>query len=465
MMDETLLFSPAVELARLVGERAVSPVELTELALRRIEALDDRLNSVVTVDPDGALAAARAGERAAGTPDAPPLLGVPVAIKDLHLTAGLRTTFGTASLAGFVPDVDEESVARIRRAGCVVLGKTNVPELGTLPVTEPVLHGPCRNPWEPTRTPGGSSGGAAAAVAAGLLPVAHGSDGAGSLRIPASNCGLVGLKPTRGRVSHGPLQGDGGFGLGSIGPVARYTADAAALLDAMRGYADGDPYWAPDPDRPFRAEVDRDPPPLRVGMVTAARLFTFSPGAVAVVEDAAALLEELGHRVESFALPVDEAFRNSFETVWAARLAAAPVDPSGFEPYNAALAERGRSFDAVAVLRAIQALQLASRRIVGESSRFDVVIFPTLTRPPLAIGELDGLDLSATLDALVGYVGYAPVANVTGQPSVSLPLGEVDGLPLGVTATGRPGDEATLLALSGQLERATGWPDRRPVIS
>ncbi len=466
-MDSELLALPVVELAALIRRRAVSPVEVMTASLERIERVDPLLNSIVTLDADGALAAARAAEARTGTADAPPFDGVPLAVKDLHLTRGMRTTFGTVSLASFVPGTDDEHVARLRRAGFVVVGKTNVPELGTLPVSESVLLGPCRNPWDPSRTPGGSSGGAAAALAAQLVPAVQGSDGAGSIRIPASNCGVFGFKPSRGRVSSAPL-GDLLPGLSTAGPLSRHVVDAAALLDVMRGYALGDPSWAPPPARDYVRDAAQDPPRLRVGLVTTSPLGTFSPETVTAAEDAARLLERLGHAVEPFALPVGERFKDDFQTVWAAGLATAPVPPATLEPFNEQLAALGRRTSAPALLQATASLQQQARAIVTASDSFDVVVAPTLMREPLAVGELAPLaaDAAGLLDVLAGYVGFTPVANVTGQPSMSLPLGRsATGLPLGVMVTGRPADEATLFALAGQVQRAADWTAHRPALA
>lgn len=462
-MDSDLAFTAVVEQAVMVRERQVSPVELVDGYLDRIDRLDRRLNSIVTVDGERARELARAAEATAGSPDAPPFHGVPIAIKDLHLTAGLRTTFGAAAFATFVPDADEESVARIRAAGFIILGKTNVPEFGSLPVTESALHGPCRNPWDPGRTAGGSSGGAAAAVAAGLVGVAHGSDGGGSLRIPASNCGVVGLKPARGRVSQAPLFGDRLAGLSTIGPLARHVVDAGALLDVMAGYAPGDPHWAPPPARPFAEEACTDPAPLRIGLVTTSPLAEFGAEVVAAAESTARLLVELGHTVEPCTLPIDDALAEHFMTVWAVGLAALPVDPSRLEPFNAGLYERGSSVSAPAFLQAVNGLQLATRSIVRAGLEFDAVLSPTLAEAPLRIGELDGLDVDAVFARATEYVGFTPVANITGQPAITVPTGRsADGLPLGVMLTGRPAGEATLLRLAGQLERATDWTRQRP---
>jgi amidase len=467
-MSPDLLTRPVRHLADLIRRRQLSPDELVSACLERIASVDGRFNSIVTVDADGALAAARRAREAAGSQGAPPFLGVPLAVKDLALTAGIRTTFGTASLADFVPDVDDEHVARLRRAGFIIIAKTNVPELGTLPITESRLLGPCRNPWDDQRTPGGSSGGAAAALAAGLVPAVQGSDGGGSLRIPASNCGLFGLKPARGRVSSAPLGPEMVSGLSSPGPLTRDVADAAAMLDVMCGYALGDPHWAPDPPRPYAVEVTREPPPLRCGLVTAWPFGTFDAEAITAAEDAARLLESLGHRVEPLTLQLDSSFKDAFQVVWAAGLSATPVPHDTLEPFNAGLAAIGRKLSAAALLRATAMLQVQARAVITATAGYDAVVSPTLTRAPLRIGELDHLagDPSAMMETLAGYVGLTPLANVTGQPSMSLPLGiDRGGLPLGVMVTGRPADEATLLRLAAQLQAAVGWNNRRPPVA
>lgn len=465
-MVEDLAFRPSVELARLVAERQVSPVESVTLFCDRIARIDAELNSVVTLDSGGALATAREQERLAGTEGAPPFLGVPILVKDLALTAGLRTTCGTATLAQFVPTYDDTHVARLRRAGFVILGKTNVPELGTMPFTESALLGPCRNPWDPSRTPGGSSGGAAAAMAAGLTPIAHGSDGAGSIRIPASNCGLFGFKPARGRVTRAPVYGDVLLNCGTPGPIARHVVDAAALLDVMRGYEPGDPYWAPDPPRPYIQEAGVDPPALRIGLVEHPPWAVFEPPTLVALQEAAALFERLGHTVEPCTLPLSERLRTDFQITWAVGLAANPSDHATFESPNAELAQIGAAYSGLQLLQAVTSLQQQSAEIVRAAMAFDVICCPTLARPPLKIGEFAGLDVSTILDALASYVALAPLANITGQPAMSLPLHWTDdGLPVGVMVTGRPGDETTLFRLAGQVQRAADWSTRRPPIS
>ncbi|HKI92350.1 MAG TPA: amidase, partial [Gaiellaceae bacterium] len=299
-MSDELAFAGVLELAIRVRAREVSPVELVDLYLDRIERLDPQLNSYVTVDAEGARAAARA----AGANDSGAAFrGVPLPIKDLHETAGLRTTYSTKSFADYVPDFDQAAVRRLREAGFVFLGKTNTPELGTIAQTESELNGACRNPWDTDRTPGGSSGGAAAATAAGLCPAAQGSDGGGSIRIPASCCGLVGLKPSRGRVSPAPY-GSGTLGLGTVGSLTRSVRDTAALLDVMAGPEPGEFFFAAEPERPFLAEVDEDPGRLRIAFTTEPPIAVpHDDACVAAVRETADLLAELGHDVREATPP------------------------------------------------------------------------------------------------------------------------------------------------------------------
>ena len=466
-MSADLMFTPAVELAAMVRRSDVSPVELVAACLERIEG--DPVNAIVTVAANSARAAAIEATQRAGDEDLPPFHGVPIAVKDLHLTAGVRTTFGTKALANYVPDIDDEHVARLRAAGFIVVAKTNVPEFGSVPFTESELLGPCRNPWDLDRTSGGSSGGSAAALAAGLVPAATGSDGGGSCRIPASNCGIVGVKPSRGRISNGPLFGDVPAGLTTPGPLSRHVVDAAAVLDVMQGYAVGDPHWAPPPARPYRLDAQEDPGRLRIGLMTTSPLAKFSQETIAAARDAGAVFEALGHDVEPLdAAPVDESFKLNFEIVWAASIGSLPIPPEQLEPFNAQLAQWSRRNTAAELMQAIAGLQAGARAIVEVTSPYDVVVSPTLMRDPLRIGELAHLatDPQAMFDALTEYVGLTPVANVTGQPSMSLPMARhADGLPLGIMLTGRPGDEATLFRLAGQAQRAHDWTAQRPPVA
>ena len=465
---DELAFAPALELAARVRAGEVSPVELTELYLERIERLDPQLNSYVTVDAEGALAAARAAESA--QTDAP-FHGVPIPIKDLNETAGLRTTYSTEAYANYVPKFDAAVVRRIRDAGFVVLGKTNTPELGTIAMTESELNGVCRNPWDTSRTPGGSSGGAAAATAAGLCPVAHGSDGGGSIRIPSSCCGLFGIKPSRGRVSPAPYT-SGSLGLGTSGPIARTVLDAAALLDVMAGYETGDSYVAPEPERPFLAEASIDPGCLRIAVTTAPPLqVPVDPECAAAAYAAAELLTELGHDVRDAAPPWEFAdLLPDFVRVWQVGPATAGIDDlSLLEPINRMLAEQARATPSPDHVLAVMRLQRSAREVIAFWDNFDVVVTPTLALPPVPIGwtfeDTDG-DPELAFARQTLFTPFTAVINVTGQPAMSVPLHWSDeGLPIGVQFIGKPFAEATLIRLAAQLEQARPWIDRRPPVS
>ena len=465
MSDDELAFAPALELAARVRAREISPVELTHLYLDRIERLDRKLNAYVTVDADGALAAAREAE---ASPSDALFHGVPIPIKDLNETAGLRTTYSTKTYANYVPDFDAAVVRRIREAGFVILGKTNTPELGTIAQTESELNGACRNPWDTTRTSGGSSGGAAAATAAGLCPVAHGSDGGGSIRIPASCCGLFGLKPSRGRVSPAPW-GSGALGLGTSGPLARTVRDAAALLDAMAGYEPGDLFVAPQPERPFLAEAELEPGRLRIALtIEPPTTVPVDPTCVAAARSAAALLGELGHDVLEATPPwqSDEMILD-FVRVWQVAPATAGIDDlSLLEPINRMLAEDALATPSPAHELAILQLQQLARRVVAFWNDVDVLLTPTLAMLPVPIGwtyeETDG-DPHLAFARQTLFTPFTPLVNVTGQPAASVPLYWSDeGLPVGVQLIGKPFAEATLIRLAAQLERARPWAERRP---
>jgi amidase len=458
-VDE-LAFLSATEQAELVRQGEVAPIELVELYLERIERLDPELNAFVTACGDEARAAA-AGE----LPDGP-FRGVPLPIKDLNETAGIRTTFSCRAFADYVPDFDAAVVRRLKEAGFVVIGKTNTPELGLTAVTESKLNGPCRNPWNASRTPGGSSGGAAAAVAAGLAPAAHASDGGGSIRIPASCCGLFGLKPARGRVSPAPYGGLEGFS--TSGPLTRPVADAAALLDVMAGYEPGDPWSAPPPERPFAEEVGREPGRLRIAMTTSAPIDApVAPECAEAASDAAALLEELGHSVEEAAPPWrDFELFAGFMRVWQVIPALYDRPLELFEPATRALIEAASQLGAVEYVRATAGLRTASRRIVAFLDDYDLLLTPTLALPPVAIGALEDDDPWEQFANAGRFTPFTQVANITGLPAVSLPLfWSDDGLPIGVQLVGRPADEAALLRISAQLEEARPWRDRRPPVS
>jgi amidase len=453
----TLAFLPALEQARLVRDGEVSSRELVQLYLDRIERFDDELKAYVTVVADQALSAAEA-------PPPGPFSGVPLPIKDLVETAGIRTTFSCKALADYVPTQDAELVRRLRAAGFVVIGKTNTPEFGITAVTESELNGICRNPWSPGHTPGGSSGGAAAAVAAGLAAIAQGSDGGGSIRIPSSCCGLYGIKPTRGRVSPAP-RGDT-YGLSVAGPIARTVSDAAAFLDAVAGSLPGDPYRAPPPERPFLDEVGADPGRLRVGLaLEPPHPVPVDDVCVAAASEAAALIEELGHDVEPFSLPQSEEAWRLFAVVWATIPAVYPVDDASLlEPINRTFLEQAQQISSADYVRAYTGLQVQGRTFATACAEYDVVLTPTLAKPPVPIGWVfepeDPWEQSRRAGA---FTPFTPPVNVAGLPAVSVPFTATDdGLPIGIQLIGRAVDEATLIRLSAQLEEARPWADRTP---
>ena len=459
----------ALEQAAAVRAREVSPTELVTHALDRIAALDAGLGAFVTVTPERALAAATAAERRVlDGGELPPLLGVPTAIKDLTNTAGVRTTSGSRISADHVPADDDAVVARLAAAGTISVGKTNTPEFGFPCYTDNDLVGPARCPWDPALLAGGSSGGAAVAVAAGLVPVAHGSDGGGSIRIPASINGLVGLKPSRGRVSNAPL-GSETTGLVTHGPLARTVRDAAALLDAMAGPEIGDPGWAPPlpPGENFLAAAERDPGRLRIAVLRSPL-----PGlelqreVVDALEEAAGLLAGLGHSVEE--APgglVGPEVMPAFERVWALSAATLPVpeERAGeLRPLTRVLRERGLAMSARDAMLAMGGLRVFARRFLRATAAFDVLLAPVVAMTPRPVGWFTD-DGAEDFERNKRYAAFPALFNVTGQPAVSLPLHwTAEGLPVGSALVGRPADEVTLIALSAQLEAARPWAGRHP---
>ncbi len=458
--------------ADLVRRGEVSGVELVEWAIERIERLNPVLNAVVTPAFDRAVAAARACPTG-------PFSGVPFLLKDLAVEMeGVRFTEGSAFLGNTVSSHDQELVRRLRRAGLVILGKTNTPEFGMTPTCEPALFGPTRNPWDLARTPGGSSGGSAAAVASGMVPAAHGNDLGGSLRFPASCCGLFGLKPTRARNPLGPEYGDIAGGLAVEHALTRSVRDSAALLDATSGPDPGDPYPAPPRARPFTAEVGADPGRLRIAF--SARPAGGHPvhhDCVAALDDALRLCDALGHEVVERDLPgltgeVDDAIGTIIHgTVawilgyWIRRLGREPRDGE-IEPLTRAYWEAGRRVTAADHLLAIGVLQRFSRTVATFLGDVDAWLTPTLAEPPTPLGEMVSTpeEPLRSLERSARFVAFpAIVANITGGPAMSVPLSwNAAGLPVGVHFLGRVGDEATLLRLAAQLEDARPWAGRRP---
>ncbi len=465
------MFRPLSELAALVREGELSARELVNHSLERIDALDAQVGAFVHVDAEGALAAAAA----IAPGDERPFAGVPIAIKDNVPVAGLPLTFCAPLFGDFVAQHDAFLVRRLRDAGFVIVGKTALPEFGILPTTESTRFGPTRNPWDLDRTPGGSSGGSAAAVAAGMVPVAHGNDGGGSTRIPAACCGLVGLKTTRGRISRGPDQGDA-F-LVTDGVLTRRTAETAALLDLLAGYEPGDATWAPAPEEPFAAAAARAPQGLRIGLTTQSPLpdAPLDPVAERATREAAELLESLGHHVEEFSPPwsapgllplFSAAFGPavSVSIVYGAMLAGHEPTREELEPLSWMVWEQSGQLGASHALAALTQLQAFGRAIVTASAPYDAVLTPALAQRPVQIGTMNGAlpDPEDTFRRSGQFTPYTAIANVTGQPAISVPLahGE-DGLPVAVQLVGAPTREDVLLALSAQLEAAQPWAERR----
>ncbi len=503
----------AVALAGLVRSGEMTATEIVETAIHRLETRNPAINAVVSFRLDAARAdAARADAARAdaarvdaaqsnpGSSGDAPLAGVPFLIKDLTPEKGEPVSYGSVFFRDFVGDVTPESILRFRRAGLISLGRTNTPEFGLLPTTEPVLHGPTRNPWSLEHSAGGSSGGSAAAVAAGIVPMAHASDGGGSIRIPASACGLFGLKPTRGRIPARPASASDHLSVSFA--VSRSVRDSAALLDAMAGPLPGSPLLPMPPTGRWSDVLGEDPPPLRIAVTRHTLDGTpVHPECASAVLDTADLLESLGHRVEEAqpdldGLTVTEAFLAWWkalpEAAFRAILATAEQQPGGralrrllgdlramrtisrldrrrsgdpsFEPFTWALVERSIDMTPGELLNATAVLQEATYTLGEFLTGYDLWLTPTLGEPVKRIGELDQTQPFDEFEEALGrYVPFTPLANFAGLPACSVPLGhDRSGLPIGSHFVGRHGDEATLLQLSAQLERARPWAHLRP---
>jgi amidase len=467
-------------LAELVAKGAVTPSELVEEAIARIERHNPTLNAVIYKMYDQARATAAAHTAARGRGATGAFLGVPFLLKDiLGNYAGVPTTSGCRFMTGVPAARDDTLVARYKTAGLIALGKTNAPECGILPTTEPVLYGPACNPWNTAYSTGGSSGGSAAAVAAGIVPLAHANDGGGSIRIPAACCALVGLKPTRARNPMGPDIGDFAGGLAVEHIVSRTVRDSAAVLDCTHGHETGDPYYAPPVTRPFLDEVHTTPGRLRIAFTGRTLGGTpLHPECAAAVTSTARLLEELGHTVEEAAPAIDHgtltaAFLAVFTSAHAAVIdgfamlhGRVPTE-ADFEGLTWGLYQQGRQLTATQYHLSVFMLQMAAREIGRFHLAYDCWLTSTLGAPPIKNGVIDlqERDPVKALAPLLEYVPFTPIQNATGQPAISLPLHWTpEGLPIGVMLTGRFGDEATLFRLAAQLERARPWKDRQPAV-
>jgi amidase len=457
-----------LELARAVRDREVSPTSVLAHTLERADRLSEQVGAFVVLTPDLAREQALAVEKAilAGG-DLPPLAGVPCPVKDLAMVAGVPFAAGSAALVGTVPPADDGVVSLLREAGTLMVGKTTTPEFGLPCYTEPDIAPPARSPWDRARSAGGSSGGAAAAVAAHIVPVAHASDGGGSIRIPASACGLVGLKPTRGRVSPGPYGVDG-VGFAVTGVLTRDVRDTAALLDVLARGWPGDLHVLSGPETTFLDACERAPGPLRIGVLTApviAEHAQVNQACLDAVSETATLLADMGHVVDEAPVPFPAQRWASFEALWSVLSATAPVPPENehlLVPYTRWLRGKGRVFTGVQFAEAVSGVQRTTRDAASVWAPFDLILSPTLARLPAFVGELrDDEDPAADFAAQVEYTPWTSVWNLTGWPAISLPLHRVRvggrTLPVGVMLGGGHGSEEALLAMSAQLEAARPW--------
>jgi amidase len=457
-------------LAELVRKKKIKPLELVDEAISRAEALNPKLNFVVFKDYD------RARDAAKGKLPKGPFTGVPFFLKDIFAYA---QGMPTRQAARFIPPIpwphDCLLTTRFKASGLVMLGKTNVPEFGLVPTTESKLYGAAHNPWNLDHSTGGSSGGSAAAAAAGIVPLAHANDGGGSIRIPASCCGLVGLKPTRARVSFAPDMGDSVDGLAIDLVVSRSVRDTAAALDAVAGNVDGDPYWAPQQPASYLEAIKRKPKRLRIAFNTRKLDGThLHTDCAAAVKTAAKLCESLGHAVEEASPQLDQStLIPAFMALWSANLAAG-IDgiarltgqtptPDLFEGLTWGLYEAGKRVSASDYLLAKMAMQQASRLAARFHETYDVWLSATLGLPPVKLGtfDMDERDPNKSFAPLIDYVPFTAMQNVTGQPAINMPLHwNKGGLPIGVQFVGRFGDELTLLKLAAELEKASPWAHR-----
>ncbi|WP_413163397.1 amidase [Capilliphycus salinus ALCB114379] len=463
---DDLVFSSALEQAQLIRDQQLSPVELVEAYLKRIELLNPQLGCYFTVMADSALAIAQSQTEQLATADRgelPPFFGVPISVKDLNPVAGVRCTYGSRVLMNQEATYDDAVVTRIRQAGFIIIGKTATSEVGSLPYTEPEGFPPARNPWNLEYTPGGSSGGAAASVAAGLCAIAHGSDGGGSVRGPAFCCGLVGLKPSRGRVSNAPV-GDYQNGISTNGAIARTVADAAALLDVMSGYVTGDPYWLSDPEISFFQATQQPIGSLRIAFSTKiSPVGEASEACQDAVKETVQLLEDMGHHVER-GIPDFTDLIEPFKVVWRAGVGASGIPKDLLTPMNQWLLEQSGS--AGDYLQAVSQLQVVARRIVGFFDQFDVLLTPTYMHSAIRVGEYENLSGEETLEQIIKWIAPCPPFNATGQPAIAIPTGLTpEGLPVGVQLVGKPAGETTLIALAAQLEAARPRSFRPPEIN
>ena len=473
MTDESLAFASAWEVRELISKKEIAPVELTELFLRRIEALNPRLNAYLTVAAEEALASARAAEKAVlnGGPQGA-LHGVPISVKDLELTKGLRSTAGSLIFKGLVPDHDSVVVERVRKAGAIILGKTNTPEFGMSGTNENRLGDACRNPWNPERTTGGSSGGAAAALAAGLCSLATGTDGGGSVRVPSAYCGVYGIKPTQGRVPR-----YGGHGrrpamnqLVQPGPMARTVKDAAMLLQVLAGPDPQDPtvLRAAPPD--FVAALEQDVGGLRMAWSPDLGYAAVDPQVAAIAWEGAQVYRELGCTVEESSIAVEHPLE-PWLTIWTANFSVShdhllEEHAGELTSYGRDALERGRRSSGSDYSLALLAAARMKAHMDGLFERYDLLLTPALAVPAFPIEQWPAVIDGRDVDPFWGHTPFTHTFNLTGHPAASIPCGfSSDGLPIGLNIVGRIGDEVTVLQASAAFERAKPWAQLRPPVS
>ena len=456
----------AWELRELVRKKEIRPREVAEFFLARIEKLNPRLGAFMTVTAERALADADRLEKVSAADAAKlPLFGVPYSLKDLLWTRDIRTTFGSKNYENWFAPADAELAVRLKNSGGILLGKTTTPEFGLRPTTEGGLCPPARNPWNLEHTAGGSSGGSASAVAAGLHPLAQGSDGGGSIRIPSACCGLVGLKPSRGRITMAPQAGEGWGGLSTTGPIARTVRDAALGLDAMAGMVDGDPYAARPNERPFVEAVSKRPGKLRFAMINKSILGTVDAETLAALESACKTLREMGHTIEEIDLDPAERLNQFARVIVGSSVAALNIpSPELLDPVVRGSYEWGGKLLARDYVRAVAGMHNTSREIVQTLMPYDALLSPTTASPAVKIGALPS-KLETSADEIYAWIPFTFPFNSTGQPAISLPNGlSKSGLPLALQIVGRPGDEAGIISIAAQLEEARPWKDRYPPI-
>lgn len=459
-----LAFSSALEQAQLIKERQVTPLELTQMYLERIAQYDSQINSFNYVATESAIADAKQKtlelEQTQDLEQLPLFFGVPIAIKDLKSVADMPINYGVPALKEQVAKFDEGIVSKIKQAGFIILGKTATSQLGSFPYTEPEGFPPTRNPWNLDYTPGGSSGGSAAAVAAGFCALALGGDAGGSIRGPAACCGLVGIKPSRGRISFAPV-GDRLSGLGTHGILSRTVADGAAFLDLASGYTTGDPYWLEQPEVDFLSSTQRTLTSLKIGYLTSVMpVGKPAPECQQSVAKTVQQLESMGHTAIPQAIDLSPLIE-PFKTVWSSAVAASGIPPAALSPMNQWVLSQ--SSTAGEYLQAVTEMQVFARQLVSLFTQIDVLVAPTYMHPAIRVGEWQDLSPEKTLEMIVNWILPCPPFNVTGQPVINIPAGfDSHGVPLGVQLVGKPNAEETIIALANQLERTQPWSKLKP---